>query len=96
MFDLSKITEGIGAFLSGADQQHPLDGTGLAELLSNAGIDPAMFDGLSHDEVFNLLQQHGIDPSLLDPGQVSKLLQNAGIGSNLAEMTQDWLRTRGG
>ena len=95
MFDFSKITETIGGLLSGNQQKSPLDVAGITDLLANAGIDPALLDGLSQDEVFSLLQQHGIDPSQLDVSQISELLQNANLDGNLAEMAQSWLRSRG-
>ena len=95
MFDFSKITESIGGLVAGAQQQSPLEAGSIADLLSNAGIDPGMLDGLSQEEIFNLLQQYGIDPSQLDVGQISELLQNAGVGGSLAEMAQSWLNSRG-
>ena len=95
MFDLSKITDAIGGLLSGSQTQTPQEGSGITELLGNAGIDPTLLDGLSQDEIMNLLQQYGIDPSQLDLGQVSELLQKSKVGSNVAEMAQNWLNSRG-
>ncbi len=95
MFDFNKITETIGGLLSGNQQHSQLDAAGTTELLANAGIDPALLDGLSQDEIFSLLQRHGIDPSQLDLSPISELLQNANVGGNLAELAQSWLRSRG-
>ena len=94
MFDLTKITETITGLISGA-QQSPLDAGGITDLLSNAGIDPSMLDGLNQEEILGLLQQHGIDPSQLDVGQIIEVLQTASIGGNLAEIAQSWLGSRG-
>lgn len=95
MFDFSKITETISGLLPGNLQQLPMDGAGITELLANAGVAPALLDGLSQDEAFALLQQHGIDPSLLDLGQLSEVLQNANVSGNLTDMAQSWLGSRG-
>lgn len=96
MSDISKITQAIGGLLSGNQEQQPLATTDIKELLVQAGIDPAVLDGLSQGEIFDLLQQHGIDPGQLDIGQISELLQNHNPGGNLAEMAQSWLSSRGG
>lgn len=96
MFDLNKFTENIGGLLSGNNQQSMLDSTGVTDLLANAGIDPALLDGLSRDEIFALLQKHGVDPGLLDGNQISELLQNANLGGNLSQMARSWLSSRGG
>ena len=95
MLDFGKLTETIGAMLSGSQQQPPVDGNGIAELLSNAGIDPAQLAGLGHNEILELLQQYGIDPTGLDVGQICELLQNGNVGGNLAEIAQSWLSSRG-
>ncbi len=95
MFDLSKITELFGGLLSGQSQV-PQDMAGITELLSNAGVDPALLDGLSQGEIFGLLQQHGIDPSLIDPAQISELLQGSGLADTVGGMAQSWLESRRG
>lgn len=94
MFDLSKLTETIGGLVSGAQQQPPADGSGLAGLLINAGIDPGQLAGLTQGEIVEQLQQYGIDPAQLDLGQISELAANADIGGNLAEIAQSWLASR--
>lgn len=94
MFDLNKFTESIGGLLSGNHQQSMPDATGVTDLLANAGIDPALLDGLSQEEIFALLQKHGVDPGLLDASQISELLQNANLGGNLSEMARLWLSSR--
>ncbi len=95
MFDLGKLTETIGGLFSGGAGPAELEG-GLVQLLSNAGIDPALLDGLNQEEIMNLLSQHGIDPGTLDLSQISNLVQENGLGGNLAEVAQSWLdRARG-
>ncbi len=94
MIDFGRLTDTIGGFLSGNAQQ-AVEATGLAEMLANAGLDPALLDGLSQDEILSLLQQYGIDPSVIDPNQLSEMLQGTGIGGGLAEAATDWLRSRG-
>jgi len=99
MFDFSKITDAIGGLVSGGQQQSPLDASGIAELLNNAGIDPAMLAGLNQEENLNLLQQYGIDPGQFDLsqlGQLGDLVQGGQVGERLTQMAQDWLRSRGG
>ncbi len=54
MFDFSKITDTIGGLLSGNPQKSPPDGAGITDLLANAGVDPALLNGLSQDEIFSL------------------------------------------
>ena len=96
MFDFSKITETISGLLSGNQHQSPLEASGIADVLANAGISPALLDGLSQDEIFVLLQQRGIDPSQLDASQISEILQNANLSGNLSDVAHSWLRSRGG
>jgi hypothetical protein len=91
MFDLSKITESIGSLLSGGTA--PQVPTDLMGLLEQAGVDPALLDGLSPEEITGLLQQHGIDTSLLDPSQLTELMQG-NISGSLGEMAQSWLSSR--
>jgi uncharacterized protein YidB (DUF937 family) len=93
MFDFGKITEALGGLFSNSQAQVPSDVGGIMELMSNAGIDPALLDGLSQDEILGLLQQHGIDTNLLDPGQLSELMQG-NISGSLGEMAQSWLSSR--
>jgi hypothetical protein len=50
-----------------------------AELLQNAGINPAMLEGLTGDQVLETLAQHGIDPAQLAPEQLAALLQRLGV-----------------
>jgi len=93
MFDFGKITEALGGLFSNSQAQVPSDVGGIMELMSNAGIDPALLDGLSQDEILGLLQQHGIDTNLLDPGQLTELMQG-NISGSLGEMAQSWLSSR--
>jgi hypothetical protein len=95
MFDFNKITETIGGLLSGNQHQSPLEAAGIADLLAHAGISRELLDGLSQDEIFALLQQHGIDPTQLDIGQISELLQDANLRGNLSNVAQSWLSSRG-
>lgn len=94
MFDLGKITDAIGGLLSGQTQAAQTEGGGIAELLASAGIDPALLDGLSQEEIIALLQQYGIDPGLIDPAQLGELFQNNDIAGNLTQMASDWLSSR--
>ena len=96
MLDIGRLSETIGGLISGSQQETPAEGNGIAELLGNAGIDPAQLAGLSQIEIFELLQQYGIDPTQLDVNQISELLQNGQFGSNLTELAQSWLSSRGG
>ncbi len=93
MFDFGKITEALGGLFSNSQAQVPSDVGGIMELISNAGIDPALLDGLNQDEILGLLQQHGIDTSLLDPSQLTELMQG-NVSGSLGEMAQSWLSSR--
>jgi uncharacterized protein YidB (DUF937 family) len=93
MFDFGKITEALGGLFSNSQAQVPSDVGGIMELLSNAGIDPSLLDGLNQDEILGLLQQHGIDTSLLDPSQLTELMQG-NVSGSLGEMAQSWLSSR--
>lgn len=93
MFDFGKITDALGGLFSNSPAQVPSDVGGITELLANAGIDPALLDGLSQDEILGLLQQHGIDTSLLDPNQLTELMQG-NLSGSLGEMAQSWLSSR--
>jgi hypothetical protein len=95
MFDFGKITDAIGGLLSGQSQANPAQTGGITDLLAQAGIDPALLDGLSQEEIIGLLQQHGIDLGHLDPAQLSELFQGTDIAGNLSQMASDWLASRG-
>lgn len=94
MFDFGKITDALGGLLTGQSQSNPAEAAGIADLLAQAGIDPALLDGLSQEEILGLLQQHGIDLGHLDPAQLGELLQGSDIAGNLTQMASDWLATR--
>jgi hypothetical protein len=96
MIDFGKIGEAIGGLFSGNQQALPLDAGALTQMLADAGIDPALLDGLSAQEVIGLLQQHGIDPGMIDPAQLTELLQGSGVGGAVAGLAQSWLESRKG
>lgn len=96
MFDFSKITDAIGGLLSNGQNQLPEGAAGITQMLEQAGVDPALLNGLNQEEIFALLQQYGIDPSLIDPAQISELLQGSDIAGSLGEMAQSWLESRKG
>lgn len=92
MFDLSKIASTIGGMLSGQQQPALPDAAQITDILTQAGIDPAILEGLSMAEITNLLAQHGIDPSQLDPAALSELLGNAPEG--MAQAAAEWLGSK--
>lgn len=96
MLDISRITETVATLFSGSQQQSPLNSASIAELLSNAGIDPALLDGLSQEEIVALLQQHGIDPSAIDVGQLADLVHGTEVGGSIAEAVRAWMDPRRG
>ena len=96
MFDFGKITDAIGGLLSNGQSQLPEGAGGIAQILQNAGVDPALLDGLNQEEVLAFLQQQGIDTSAIDPGQIMQLLQHSGVTGNLGEIAQAWLESRKG
>lgn len=95
MFDVSRIKDALGSLFSGSVQQ-TLNAAGLADMLAQAGVDPTMLAGLDQQEIMSLLQQYGIDPNLIDPGQLGELIQSSGVGGPIADAAADWLRSRGG
>lgn len=95
MFDFGKITDAIGGLLSSQSQANPAEAGGLGDLLAQAGIDPALLDGLSQEEILGLLQQHGIDLGHLDPAQLGELFQGSNIAGNISQMASEWLASRG-
>lgn len=64
MFDLGRFGEMISGLLSGSGKEAQ-DG-GIVGLLAQAGIDPANLAALDTNQLVELLQQHGVDASLLD------------------------------
>jgi hypothetical protein len=79
MLDLSKLSETITSFFGNTGVADLLQQSPVGELLQNAGINPAMLEGLNADQVMQTLTQHGIDPTQLAPEQLTALLQNLGI-----------------
>ena len=78
MFDLSKLTETVGGLFGNSSVAETLQSGVGSELMQRLGIDPTALEGLAPDQILDLLQQHGIDPSQLAPDQISELLQSLG------------------
>jgi hypothetical protein len=79
MLDLSKLSETITSFFGHTGVADLLQQSPVGELLQNAGINPAMLEGLNANQVMQTLADHGIDPTQLAPEQLATLLQSLGI-----------------
>jgi hypothetical protein len=79
MLDLSKLSETITSFFGNSGVADLLQQSPVGELLQNAGINPAMLEGLNANQVMQTLADHGIDPTQLAPEQLATLLQSLGI-----------------
>lgn len=92
MLDFGKIGQTLGQILSG-NQQTPIpDVSQLAEMLAAAGVDPALLDGLTPEEIATVLSNHGIDVSTIDPAAIAQLL---GVDANsFVSGTADWLGSK--
>ena len=64
MFDLGRFGEMIFGLLVGSGKEAQ-DG-GIVGLLAQAGIDPANLAALDTNQLVELLQQRGVDASLID------------------------------
>jgi hypothetical protein len=65
MFDLGRIGELVAGFLGRSGNEAAQD-NGLLGLLAQAGIDPTNLSSLDANQLVELLQQHGVDASLID------------------------------
>lgn len=92
MLDFSKIAQTIGGVFSSQQPAALPDAAQITDILAQAGIDPAILEGLSLPEIANLLAQHGIDPSQLDPAALSELLGNTPEG--IAQTAAEWLGSK--
>jgi hypothetical protein len=79
MIDISKVSDAISSFFGKAGASDLLQYVPVSDLLQNAGINPAMLEGLTADQLLETLTQHGIDPAQLAPEQLTSLLQSLGV-----------------
>jgi hypothetical protein len=86
MFDFlqSRIAETIASWTGHEAVSGVLGGSPLVEILSAAGIDPSMLEGMGPDQVLEFMAQHGIDVSHVVPEQLSALLDSQGLSAHLA------------
>jgi hypothetical protein len=90
VFSLTDIFEtftqafGGGQVADAAGQM--LQGGSITDVLSNAGVDPSLLDGVTGDELLGLLANAGIDPSALTDGQLGELTQLIGGGGDLGDL----------
>ena len=82
MIDLGRIGELFGGLLGGALQETAAN-SGIMQLLSQAGIDPASLAGLDQGQILELLAQHGVDASVLENLDLAGLTETLGQGEGL-------------
>lgn len=89
MLPLSQFAE----TLSGLVGDHNLAEDGaiqnIIDQMTDAGIDISAIQGLGADQVFEMLNQSGVDLSEFSPDQITTALQELNVGDiNLENMTQ--------
>lgn len=78
MLDFSRLAETVTGLLGGAGAASQADAGGVLDVLAEAGITPAMLEGLDQNGILDLLAQYGIDPSQLAESQITELLGQFG------------------
>lgn len=89
MIDFQKLTEEIQGFFSDTSRSMPPQAGPLVDLLISSGLNPTLLDGLSQNEIVDLLAQHGIDPAQLNPDQLAGLAQAFGLGQQAFGLGQE-------
>ncbi len=77
MFDLSRLTEILEVFTG--QEPEEFDPAAILQNLGDLGLDPSILEGLAPDEMLTALQEHGIDPSQFDAGQLAELSEQLGL-----------------
>lgn len=90
MFDFQRLTDTLGSLLGGTAAA-TITQSGLLETLQNAGVDPALLDGLNADEIASLLAEHGIDPSQLPITEIEGLIQHLGGTGSVSDLLSSGL-----
>ncbi|MFZ4809140.1 MAG: hypothetical protein ACOYLQ_17955 [Hyphomicrobiaceae bacterium] len=88
MFDMGRIGEMVGGLLGGRLQEAATN-VGVIEVLERAGIAPESLSGLDPGQILELLQQHGIDISLLQNLDLSALSERFGQGQEGLQVLAD-------
>jgi hypothetical protein len=100
MFGLTDIFEKLSQAFGGGQLSElagqALQAGSITDLLANAGIDPALLDGLNQEELMGLLANAGIDPAALTEGQLGELAALIPGGSGLADIAQNLTSGFGG
>lgn len=79
MIDLGKIGDVIGGLQEQAGGAQSLQEAAIQAAVEKLGIDPAVLDGLTIDEVTQMLADQGIDLSSLPVEQVQQLAGEGGL-----------------
>ncbi len=89
MFDLGKLSDAVSSLFGAAAGQ--AGAGGILEQLDSLGIDPAGLQGLDAGQIGDLLANHGIDLTSIEPGQIAELAQQLGGGNELAAGLGEWV-----
>lgn len=87
MIDLGRIGELLSGLIGGALQETAAN-SGILQLLSQAGIDPASLAGLDQGQILELLAQHGVDASVLENLDLTTLTETLGQGEGLQAIVE--------
>lgn len=92
MFDFSRAFDIVSAALGGTTAAAEAGAADDAlATLTRAGIDPAMLEGLTQNEIVQLLGQHGLDPAALAGDRLAELAAQFGSGHPLADLASQFL-----
>lgn len=90
MLDLGKITETITGLLAGGWVPEAVDPPGDRGLVPGSDLRPAMFEGLTQDEILHRLQGHEPDSAGWGGGQMAGFLASPGGGERINSFACGW------
>lgn len=94
MLDLSRFTDVLSDLIGHATSGAADNGNAIYDFVANAGLDPAMLEGLGASELIDLLGQNGIDIAGMAPDQITELLTQLGAGEEISALATQLLADR--
>ncbi len=89
MLDFGRIGDMVSRFLGGAvTATATATASSIAEVLERSGIDSASLAGLNQVQIIEMLQQHGVNASLLEAVDINAVADAIGRGEGLHSVTE--------
>lgn len=81
MLDVSSVVDRVSGWFGQGNAASDLVGGNLADMVTNASLDPSLLENLSLDHVSQWLADAGIDPASLSQDQIAEIVRQVGEGA---------------